>query len=96
MSQQWLWATAIVGVFAVMLLFSAVATRESTGGFVHRTFWCPFRRLKARVVFLLDYFHRSEYKDVVSCSAFHDPDHVTCDKKCRAFSEVELLRQSPR
>ena len=95
MSQQWFWALAILGIFAVMLLFAGVAASESTGGFVHRAFWCPFKRLKARVVFLFDYFHRSEYKDVISCSAFEDPKHVTCEKKCRTFPETELKRQTP-
>lgn len=92
MSQQWFWAAAIVGVFAVMLLFTAVATRESTGGFVHRYFLCPYKRMKVHVVFLLDFFNRSKYRDVSSCSAFHDPKKVTCEKKCTALPEKDLGR----
>lgn len=80
-------------ILAVGLLLVLAAILPSAPRQVRQTFWCPWKRRMVMADFLVSEgaAHPSE---VVRCTAFADPEQVTCKKQCRKLTEVrtELSR----
>jgi len=69
------------------LLFLAAGILPHTPRRVREAFWCPWAGRFVTADFLVPEgaTHPSEVK---SCSAFPNPDRVTCKKLCRELAEV--------
>ena len=72
---------------AVGLLLVAAALFPGGGRQVRETFRCPWTRRVVTADFLVPdgAAHPSE---VVSCTAFRNPEQVTCKKGCRELADV--------
>lgn len=75
----------LIGATALLLLAAAVF--PSTPRRVRETFQCPYTRRVVTADFVVPEgaAHPSE---VTSCTAFPNPEQVTCKKPCREFAEV--------
>lgn len=85
MVEAWVLPLMIVLAVAVLLLAPLV---EAAGTLIRgATFLCPFRKRDVSVEFVEQgAFGLGKAVDVHSCSAFDDPQKVTCGKRC-----LELL-----
>jgi hypothetical protein len=64
-----------------------VASKFPSTTRVRETFRCPWTRKVVTVDFLVP-DGASHPSDVVSCTAFPNPEEVTCKKPCRDFAET--------
>lgn len=69
------------------LLLVLAAILPSVPRQVRQTFWCPWKRRMVTADFLVSEgaAHPSE---VVRCTAFRDPEQITCKKQCRELIRV--------
>lgn len=72
---------AVVG----LLLLSTALSRAPRR--VRETFWCPVKRRMVTADFLVRE-GAPHPSDVVWCTAFADPEHITCKKRCLEFTDV--------
>ena len=80
-----------VGVYfgAVALLW--VSSLASEGSRLSRAgFYCPFRKQRVAADFVTA-AGSDRPSDVLSCSAFEEPDHVRCQKSCLGLAETHSV-----
>ena len=92
---HWLTFAFIAGGAVALLLMLWLQTRASKAGrgkhYLSRQTECPKRHVMVDATFIQDN-KTGEISDVVRCTAFKDPEHVTCDGYCAD----ELNQLTPR
>lgn len=89
MLEPWTLPIGILSVLAILLL---VPLFELAGTSLRSaTFWCPFSKRKVTASFAeKGALGIGTRIDVCSCTAFEDPDVVTCRKGCLGLPESAL------
>ena len=90
--------TVLVAPFVILFVLVALAhLAPSSSALARVTFVCPVRRHRVNATFLTapGFIHPL---DVVACSEFADPEHVTCAKSCLdvARTRAEPSPMTPR
>jgi hypothetical protein len=75
----------LIGVAAFLLLVTAILPSRPQR--IRDTFRCPWTQRVVTADFLVPE-GAAHPSDVASCTAFPNPEQITCKKPCREFAEV--------
>ena len=75
----------LIGVLGLLLLVASILPRAPRR--IRETFQCPWSHRVVTAEFLVPE-GAAHPSDVVSCSAFSNPEKVLCTKPCRELAEV--------